>query len=376
MMLCYKNVRSFDEGFPEYNPDWMLRDINGTIISHVGATTFLKITDPLNQEYWAYLRDWFQTRQNEGYSGIYHDNGVTIEINTQWGYTGWPVNPRTPGQLYLESQYVADCTTLGNWLVTQFPNMYHAANGFWNGSLYLNEQPNFDYVIANSAMNCIMSEGMWGNMYGILYTETEWKRSLNFLRHLQDAWIGQGRDFMTYTNCRGAETRDQGSGVGIIGWERSAHFQFNSALLAVTRPQRNYLSMHRCMSEQLVQDYFKVDVGFPEEEYYELLGSGIYTRKWSKVQPFVNPGIITKMVNVAAMNLYDALGVPVSTVILKAKDGILLYQEPLTFSLLSYRSNPPGIAITVDGVPLQDGEQIEAPTGTVVVLKAEKKIEG
>ena len=290
--LVYKNIRMFDKNFSTFKEEYLLRDVNGNIISAKGYTP-LKLTDPMNPAYRQYLTNWFQKYKDQGYQGIFHDNGVEIDVFDPWFYDAHPVNPRT-GVLYTETEFVEDCLDLANWLVAQHPDMIHHANGFWSGHRYNQKTSNFNYVMANADLDNIFSEGMWGNTYGVLWRENNWKESVDFLKDVQSKWLSRGKTFTIYTNTGGADTVEQEGGVGVIGWQQSALFQFASSLLAIDRPG-NIFSFHKAMSRPFVQDLLKLDVGVPLGNYYK--SGSVYKRDWTNVTVYVNPTYSTQTVD-------------------------------------------------------------------------------
>ena len=379
MMQCYLNVRNCDDRYSYYDVNFILRNASGGIVASKGWDGHLHVADPMSPLWREALRARIAYFKSLGFTGVFLDNGVEVDVPTQYTFDSHPVNPRT-GQLYTDADFVRDCIDQTNWLKAQFPSMYMVANGFWSGLRYDQKTSGHQYVMENLEIDAIFSEGMWGNIYGFLWLAGDWRRSVNFLRLLQDAWIAKGRDFVTYTNCGGADnpySGDQGrqSNGEVIGWERAASFHFCSALLAATR-SGNILSLHNSMSRPYVQSLFQVDVGEPMEEYRQIGTSGIYTRRWSKVQPFVNPQEGTRTVNVADLNLVDTEGYAVEAVTIPAKTGLLLYQaEAPEYVTLSYLSVPSGVDAEVDGETLSHGQVITLLKDSQVKLKVPLRVE-
>jgi len=377
---CYLNARNCDDRDSHYDVNFVLRNAGGGIVASKGYEGHLHVADPMSPLWREALWGRIAYFQSLGFPGVFLDNGVEVDVPTQYTFDSHPVNPRT-GQLYTDADFVRDCVDQTNWLKSQFPGMYMTANGFWSGLRYDTLVAGHQYVMQNVEIDALFSEGMWGNMYGRLWTAGDWRRSVNFLRLLQDQWIAKGKDFVTYTNCGGAGHTYSGDGSRqsngeMIGWERAASFHFCSAMMAATRPG-NILSLHNAMSRPYVQSLFQVDIGEPMEEYYQIGASGIYTRKWSKVQPFVNPQESTKAVNVADLNLVDAEGYAVEAVTIPAKTGLLLYQAdaPPDVVQLTYQSEPIAIPISVNGTLVDSGSMVQVLQGTTVTLKAERQVE-
>ena len=380
--LCYLNIRDCDDRYSYYNPAFCLRNSSGVIVATKGYEGHLKVADPLNQLWRDTLASEISRFQSLGFTGLFLDNGVEVDVPDTYTFDSTPINPRT-GQLYTDSDFVRDCVDMTNWLKAQFPNMYMVANGFWSGTRYNQTVSGHQYVMDNVQIEAIFSEGMWGNIYGQLWNVSDWVRSVNFLREIQNRWVSKGREFVTYTNCGGAghvystPTASVQTNGEMIGWERAASFHFCSDLMAVNQVEGNIFSLHMAMSRPYVQDLFKVDVGVPLEDYH-LLGNGIYTRKWSKIQPFVNPQQDTRSVSVAGMTLYDAIGNLVDSITIPAKTGLLLYQAespPPDNVYLTYQSVPQGVPAEANGTPLLDGEMLEMPRGAVVKLKVPLRID-
>ena len=374
MMQCYLNVRNCDDRDSHYDVNFVLRNASGGIVASRGWDGHLHVADPMSPLWREALKGRIIYFQSLGFPGVFLDNGVEVDVPTQYTFDSHPVNPRT-GLLYTDADFVSDCVDLTNWLKAQFPDLYMVANGFWSGLRYEQKTSGHQYVMANLEIEAIFSEGMWGNIYGYLWLAGDWRRSVNFLRLLQDQWIPRGKDFVTYTNCGGAgytysaDGSRQSNGE-MIGWERAASFHFCSAMMAANGP-RNILSLHNSMSRPYVQDLFKIDVGDPVGEYYQIGTSGIYTRKWSKVQPFVNPQESTRSVSVADLNLVDAEGYAVEAVTILAKTGLLLYQAetPPDVVQLSYTSSPISVPATVGGVEVVSGSTLQIQRGETVTLK-------
>ena len=362
--LLYKNIRMFEETLTSYKPEYCLRNINGEIVKSKSNQGSLKLTDPLNTAYRTYLKNWFQKYQDEGYQGIWHDNGVEVQVFDPWFYDSHPVDPRT-GELYDNDQFVVDCLDLANWLANEFPDMKHQANGFWNGHRYTQVQSGFDYVIANCELDGLFSEGMWGNIYGVLESGTKWKQSVDFLKVIQTDWLTKGKQFTIYSNAGGADTREQNSGVGIIGHEQSTLFMYASILLAVSE-EGNIVSFHNAMSHQYTKDMMALPVGEPEGDYYPD-GNG-YMREWTGATIRVNPR--TSVETVGGIELQPLSGH------IELKE----IQEQMSFEYENKETTPQKLEIGKDEVVVtfipRETVTVEVDAKVVITLQDGERVRG
>ncbi|TFH13035.1 hypothetical protein E4H04_12700, partial [Candidatus Bathyarchaeota archaeon] len=323
-ILCYMNIRDMDIADSDFNPQWALRSQYGDYIS-IKNWLNLKVVDPLNQDHRNYLKQIIQIRRNQGFTGMFLDCGIQVDVPTKYTFDGSPVNPRT-GQLYTNADYVRDTVDLCNWLKAQFPDMYFVGNGFWSGSIYVRDPDAHQYIMQNLDIDAIFSEGMFGNIYGLFWSSGNWKYSVDLLVDLQNMWLSRpGKQFVTYTNIGGASRYTQ-TDVGVIGLERAASYMYCSALLAVDNVEGNVLSLHRAMSQDYVQGLFEINVGHAVGDYYRT--GNIYAREWSNVYVFVNPFTSTQSINVSGMGLYDESGNLKTSVSIPALSGLILYKTP------------------------------------------------
>lgn len=345
---CYRNMRMTTTDnknpIPPNDATMCLFNSGGTVVKASNSSwDFLHAGDPMSQAYRDYHVAFVQYAKDLGFPAIWHDEGVAVNFASPnpylYMFDTQPINPRT-GQVYTKEQYSEDYIDFSNYIVDLFPDMYHAGNAFWTGQGYFREHQICLNVMEKLKLNGLFSEGMWGNIYGVIWNESDWKKSVDMLIEIQDKWISKGKDFVCYTNTKGADSRSQDAfgrtGIGIIGHLQSAVFQFCSALMGVSGYVGNVFSFHSSMSDPNVQDLFQIKTGIPLESYYNLNNSGLYTRGWSKVQPFVNPSGNTITADISNLDLFDADGNPVSSISVQPLSGLILYQKELGGEVLSF----------------------------------------
>jgi len=281
LILSYKNVRSIDNTSADYNEAWALRDAYGNLVKERGYLQNI-VTDPVNEEWISYLLSWIQRRADEGFDGVFLDNGLDPYVPAEYNLTAYPVNPRT-GQLYTDSDWIRDRVILVNRIQAAFPSKLFIANGIWAGDFYYRHKEGFDYCLANMNIGGILTEGLFTNIEGLIWPESVWLQSINLIKELQIRWIGKGKMVVFYSQAK------NGAAYNGIPVEQMAGLIFGSTLLGVSNLPTNYICCHNGMSLPGTQGMYKIDLGNPTGDYYKLEGTRLYARNFSKATVIVNP---------------------------------------------------------------------------------------
>lgn len=265
---------------PNYNPDWTLKDINGNIV-YVSAVPNNKAMDPLNQGFRDYVTNWVQNRLNEGYDGVFADNGVAPRFPDDFTYNTVAENPRTPGIEYTDDDYARDRVDLLNYVKSVFPTATVVSNGFWTGRRFYDYYASYLNILQTLNIDAVFSEGVFTDANGVIRNETEWIQSVSMIEEIQSLWLPRGKQYVSYSQG------GLGASYNGISEDQMAAFLYASSLMGFTRENGNVFCAHNAM-RNTIQDILALDLGSSVGVYTQLAGTQVFQRVFSKYKVFVN----------------------------------------------------------------------------------------
>lgn len=266
---------------------WLLKDINGNFVRSTTYPThyYVDITNPDYQKWVAdRVKAWLD--QYPFYDGVFADNSIKISV-THWLYDSMavPINPRT-GTYFTDQEIRNGYIQLNREVKSAIGSKLLACNGVWNGRAIFESYNQYMEVISNSPIDIIMSEGLCTPNNGNWYSQDEWLKSINFTVWIQDNFLKNHpeRYFVgvdsSYPNIITGSTENQ-----------TALYGFASMLLGV-KTDKNHIYFGRDLNDSFIafiDKLHKTEVGYPEEDYYKIEGTNVYTRDFSKAKVLVNP---------------------------------------------------------------------------------------
>ena len=329
--LIYRNVRSVKGGSSEFktalNNNWILKDANGVLIYYPEFNEY--IVDKGSPSYQQWVANLIKTNLDKyGANGVFADCTLYPTIGehcwgTNWksGEAGPPINPRT-GQLYTnDEQKKAEIALINKIKDTIAPKLV-IGNGIFTGERFF--QRDYDDILLGSKIDGAMSEA-WLSTRGSSewYSEDKWLNSIKFVVWLENNFLKEGKMFLPVSE--NAETNDESKAVLPSGCTKEQYvtYCFSSLMLGATSSS-HYLNLGYYMPEDYPQSLFEIDFGNPQNSYYLVQGTHVYTRGFSKVKVLVNPTYQSYQVSLDGK--YETLnGQPVtSPITVKPHTGMIL----------------------------------------------------
>jgi hypothetical protein len=299
-IICYFNLAGRTKESGGYTSDWLLHDANGNEIYEKSFPQNF-IVDPLNEDYRTYVVAWVQRRVNDGFTGIFWDNGFSPYAPTEYYWSTPAVNPRT-GQLYTDEEWVRDTVDLLNYLKSKFPDMLMITNGGWSGNFYYEHYSGFQYFFENAQIEGLFSEGTFSNVQGMFWPVWQMERSFRMIADQQDKWLSKpGKLIVSHTYARNCGKYSQAN-VGVIGGERSAQFVYCCSIMGASSSTGNMVSLGGLMSEPTTQTLFGLDLG-PSLGPYSKSGSTTYLKQFENFNLLVNVGSYAETVLVNGLEV-------------------------------------------------------------------------
>lgn len=283
--LNFSGMPDFFEGDPtrpnpNFNPDWALRNEAGNYVSSKGFPQ-LKAMDPMSQGFRDYLIANIQARLDEGYDGVFADVAIAPRFPDDYTYDSRAMNPRTPGVLYEDWDYMQDRVDLANYVKSRVPNALIIANGWWNGDRYFKYHDAYLYIFKNLKIDGAFSEGVFAGMTGTIWGEEGWNKSVQMIEEIQKYWlVERGRLYVSYSQG------ERGATANNITKEKMAAFLYASSLMGFSK-NGNVFCAHNAMISG-IQDILKLDLGSPIGTYAQLHNSLVFERVFSNFKVYVN----------------------------------------------------------------------------------------
>jgi hypothetical protein len=318
-VLQYRNVQSLSSGGGLFQTaldnNWALIDADGNYVYEQGWPEMV-LMDAGSQSYRQFHVDKIRDRVADGFDGIFADNGISAYIQTQWGLSSRPINPRT-GQLYTDQEWLDDHVGLLNYIKEEIPDLKIISNGMiFNGYEFYKTQQVFENFLSQANIDGVFMEGIFNN-FGTLYSETNWVKSVNLVKWMQDNYLDDPDNILVLWSSSvwgfpSSITKDQ-----------MATFIFTSSLLGVTRVNQNYISLHGYMDSEIAQELFNMEFGSSLEDYHIIDGTHLYEREFTKARVIVNPVNTPYTIDLEGTYL-DMTDNVVSQVTLPEYSGIIL----------------------------------------------------
>ena len=317
-VIVYRDFMNIKEGYSEWfsavENNWILKDENGDYVYAVN-NPINKIADRGNPDFAEYMANWVSDQMSVGFDGIFCDNAMQIYPNTAWTINTRPINPRT-GQLYTDQEWLDDCRTFINHIKEQVPEAILIANGMpFTGRAFYQDKTEYSYFLSNSDMDGKFFEGTFNN-FGTLYSESDWKQSVDMIIWLQDNYLSDPNKYIVLWSQSQMIPED-------ITPDQMSSFIFTSSLLGVSRKNQNYVALHGNMDSAFSQSLYEIDLGAPTEEYHIIGGTHIYERTYTNVRVLVNPTDSLQTLDLSGAYL-DLNGDLITTITLQKYSGTIL----------------------------------------------------
>jgi hypothetical protein len=326
--LIYRNIRAVYQRTPDElqmfrDNGWILKDANGTEITSDVFGYY--IVDVGNPDYQTWVANWTKTNLDKyGADGVFLDNCLpSTEI--MWSTSpGPPINPRT-GEPYTSEEFRDAVISLVNKVKDVIGSKLVIGNGIFDGSRFFSDYRHQYYVdlLLKSKIDGIESEGWLSSIDSAeWYSEDKWLNSIKFVVWLENNFLKEGKMFLPV--CQNAEPyNEQGPTLPEnCTKEQYALYCFCSLLLAV-KSNSHYMNFGYYISDY-VDSLFDIQLGSPQNSYYLVQGTHVYSRDFSKIKVLVNP--TNQSYQVSLSGQYETLdGQPVtSPITVNPHTGILL----------------------------------------------------
>ncbi len=290
--LVYRNLKdiynySIDEWQLANSSGWLLKDINGNFIrSPTWPENYLvDITNPDYQQWVAAkVKSWLE--EYPFFDGVMADNSIASDVREWlWDSPTKPINPRT-GTYFTDQEIRNAYIQLHKEIKNAIGSKLLVCNGIWNGGRFFDRYNSYMEIISNSPLDVIVSEGLWNANNKYWYSEGDWLDSLNFMVWVQDNFLRNHPDryfvAVDYSNENIIPGSDE---------NQTALYGFASTLLGAKTNQNNLAVGWNWDADflEFMDKLHKIEVGFPENDYYTIEGTHVYTRDFSKVKVLVNP---------------------------------------------------------------------------------------
>jgi hypothetical protein len=317
-VLEYKNWHSITDYWSDYqlalDNGWVLYDANGNVVYEKGWPEN-KLMDPGHPGFKQYLVEWIGESIARGFDGVWADNSNSIYIQTAWRLSARPVNPRT-GQLYTDEDWFNDHVELINHVKSIYPNYIFCSNGMlYNGYEFFKDKALYERFLNEADMDILYIEGIFGDPWGVPYSESDWKRSVDLVIWLQEYFLNDPSKevILRSTSAYNVPTT----------YDEASEFIFSSCLLGTSVNERNIISPMFNMESPYTQSLYQVELGMPIETYHVLEGTHVYEREYSNVRVLVNPTSTTYTVDLGG-SYQRVNGATVSSITLKGYTAAIL----------------------------------------------------
>jgi hypothetical protein len=298
--------------------NWLLKDTNGDFVYAVNHPNN-KIADRASPSFMQYTADLVQSFMDDGFDGVFADNGIQIYPNDQWTMSARPVNPRT-GQLYTDLEWFEDTLNFMDYIKAEVPDAIIIANGMpFSGHFFYQHQAQLEDYLTRSTIDGKFIEGAFNNFDG-LYTESKWKESVDMIVRFQEFYLSDPSKSIVIWCPNTAIPADMTE-------NQMSLFIFTSSLLGVSRTNQNYISGHNDMDSAFTQSLFDIDLGIPLEDYHEIGGTHLYERQFSTIRVIVNPTDTARSIDLGGSYI-DLDGQTISSLTLTKYSGAIL--EPIS----------------------------------------------
>lgn len=268
--VIYSNQAEWDQAVAE---KWLLKDQSGNYV-YLTKWPTAHLCDPANSKYRNWLANVYcKQRMAEGYDGLFGDGASSI-IEPTYHISGKVVNPAT-GKLYTANEWVDALIGLNQAIKSAVGNAPHIGNGLMNSKMFYSypEGPENYKKLLNTLDGAMIEYAVMSPGEGRWRSEETWISDVNFI-----AWhTKQGKITLPWS----INTQ-----VGSL--EQVASFIFASYLLGVKDFSRTYAGLKEGVDPHVI-DLLKNDMGEPIGDYYQIAGTHVYERDFTKVKVLVNP---------------------------------------------------------------------------------------
>lgn len=295
--LVYRDVRNiYDYWTDEWNlansSGWLLKDSNGNYVINTALNEIYRV-DITNRDYQKWvankIKSWLQ--QYPFFDGVMADNGLKYSV-TEWeaDSSGRPINPRT-GTYFTWDEIKTGYSQLLNEIVSAVgSSKLVVPNGIWRGKTFYDHPNTYTAIMSEVPdLNGLASEGTFRAYDDQWYSESDWKKSIDFVVWVQDNFL-KGHPERCFSGKCVSSTLPSGATV-----EQVIQYGYCSMLLSAkySSPQNiicfglNYAQYLNFLP--LVQKLRSVDMIEPLGDYYKITSTSVYARDFVKGKVLVNP---------------------------------------------------------------------------------------
>jgi hypothetical protein len=340
--LLYRNCMSVykywvDEWNYAKSQGWLLKDANGNYVTEsnwgFSENYMVDITSQSYQQWLgAKVESWLV--QHSSFDGIYADNSLKCSAQDFEEAAGTrPINPST-GTYFTDQQILDGCIGMLNSIIDAIgTSRLLMPNGIWNGAIwsdsYGSQGDNYRYILSRvPRLNCLASEGTFRAYDNQWYSESDWKKSIDFVAWVQDSFLNGHPERCFTAGCSADPLPHDGT------TERVMMYGFSSMLLASDYPSPQntidfnvaYWNTTQYPTElELAQKLRNLDMVQPLNDYYKIASTSVYARDFLKGKVLVNPssaGYIISL-NGTYTDFYDD-STFTSSILVPAHTGIIL----------------------------------------------------
>lgn len=288
------------------------------------------IADIGNPKWHQFIADWVKFYiDNFGFDGVLLDNGLAVrEDETYWGVSAKPINPRT-GTHYTSEEVVQYHIQVQKKIREVIGNdKLIICNGIYHGERFFEREKEYSEILNQDTIDGVKSEGIFGGK--TFWNEERWRKSVEFIRWIQENWLTKGKIFIPHLCWHRPETSTNLESVWVgfedgYTLEHSLTFYFASTLLGIDAEvsESNFLSLYGYWHEPFAQKLFSLNLGEPSTEYYRVEDTHVYARKFQKGLVVVNPA--ASSCSVSFEKEYQTLtGKVISSLNLDQYEGVIL----------------------------------------------------